>query len=156
TLNATTNTGDVDVTNSYTGSPTTSAAAVTTTGRPTVVTPAFMAPYVTKGAALLIGAGLAGQETVTITAVTASTFTATFANTHAANFAIAPGPLTLSASTSSGNINVFSNYGIDLASEMSSTAGVVLPSISAPGTVTLTALGGAIGDEGDSTVSAST
>jgi hypothetical protein len=65
-------------------------------------------------------------------------------------------PLTLSASTSAGDIDVNWNGDIDLGSELSSTAGVVLPSISAPGTVTLDAVGGAIADENDSTVSANT
>ena len=65
-------------------------------------------------------------------------------------------PLTLSASTSAGNIDVTWNGDIDLSSETSSTAGIVLDSISAPGTVTLDAVGGAIVDEFNSTVSAST
>jgi hypothetical protein len=70
-----------------TGNITTSAAAITTTGQETV-TPAIMEPYITVGAALLIDAGQANQETVSVTAVTATTFTASFANKHAANFAI--------------------------------------------------------------------
>ena len=64
--------------------------------------------------------------------------------------------LTLSASTSAGDIDVTWNGDIDLSSETSSTAGVVLDSISAPGTVTLDAVGGAIVDEYGSTVSANT
>jgi hypothetical protein len=70
-----------------TGNITTSAAAITAPG-PQTVTPTIMEPYITVGAALLIDAGQANQETVTVTAVTATTFTATFANTHAANFTI--------------------------------------------------------------------
>src|SRR4029077_184072 len=69
-----------------TGNITTSAAAITTTGQQTV-TPTIMESYITVGGALLIDAGLA-QETVTVSAVTATTFTATFAKTHLANFAI--------------------------------------------------------------------
>ena len=65
-------------------------------------------------------------------------------------------PLTLSASTSTGDIYVTWNGDIDLSSETSSTAGNVLDSISAPGTVTLDAVGGAIVDKFNSTVSAST
>ena len=64
--------------------------------------------------------------------------------------------LTLSASTSAGDIDVTWNGDIDLSSETSSTTGVVLDSISAPGTVTLDAVGGAIVDEYGSTVSANT
>ena len=64
--------------------------------------------------------------------------------------------LTLSASTSAGDIDVTWNGDIDLSSEASSTAGVVLDSISAPGTVTLDAVGGAIVDQYGSTVSANT
>ena len=70
-----------------TGNITTSAAAITTTGQQTV-TPAVMEAYITVGATLLIDAGQTDQETVTVTAVTATTFTATFAKTHAANFTI--------------------------------------------------------------------
>ena len=131
TLDATTNTGDIDVTNK-TSPITTSAAAVTTPGSVTV-TPVIMDPYITVGASLLIDAGLSDQETVTVTAVTTTTFTAEFADTHPANFTISISTLTLSASTSAGNIDVTSKYGIDLASEMSSTTGVVLDSISARG-----------------------
>ena len=64
--------------------------------------------------------------------------------------------LTLSASTSTGDIDVTWNGDIDLSSETSSTTGVVLDSISATGTVTLDAVGGAIVDEYGSTVSANT
>src|SRR5262249_35112429 len=67
--------------------PTTSASAVTQTGS-VVVTPATMEPYIVKGANLVINEGLADQETVTVTAVTTSTFTAKFAQTHNANFTI--------------------------------------------------------------------
>ncbi len=68
----------------------------------------------------------------------------------------ASGTLTLSASTSAGNIDVKWNGTIDLGSELSSAAGIVLASISATGTVSLNAVGGAIADENDSTVSART
>jgi hypothetical protein len=84
-----------------TGNITTSAAAITTTGQQTV-TPAIMEPYITVGAALLIDAGHANQETMTVTAVTATTFTATFANAHAANFAISTA--TTANSISAGSV----------------------------------------------------
>ena len=77
-----------------TGNITTSAAAITKSGAVTV-TPAVMEPYITIGAQLLIDAGnSSAKETVTVTAVTANTFTALFANTHAAGFAIGPAPTT--------------------------------------------------------------
>ncbi len=64
--------------------------------------------------------------------------------------------MTLSASTSAGDINVIWNGDLDLGSGESNGAGVVLNSISAPGTVTLDAVGGAIVDAYGSTVSANT
>jgi hypothetical protein len=156
TLDAMTNTGDIYLTNTSAVNVTTSAAPITTPGQQTV-TPTTMMPYITVGAELLIDAGYSNQETVTVTAVTATTFTVTFANTHTANFTIAPSsPLTLRASTSAGDIAVNWNGNIELSSEESSTAGVVLDSISATGTVTLDANGGAIADEFDSIVSANT
>jgi len=69
------------------GNITSSAAAIATTGQKTV-TPIVMHPYISVGADLVIDKGLSSQETVTITAVTATTFTATFVKTHAANFSI--------------------------------------------------------------------
>ncbi len=54
-----------------------------------VVTPAVMEPYIVVGANLEINEGQSDQEIVTVSAVTATTFTATFANAHSANFTIA-------------------------------------------------------------------
>lgn len=63
---------------------TTVAAAVTTTGSQTV-TPVSMAG-ICLNCYLTIDQGTASEETEQVTAVTGTTFTMTFANTHAANF----------------------------------------------------------------------
>lgn len=52
-----------------------------------VVTPAPMPSYIKANASLVIDTGSA-QETVTVSAVTATTFTATFANQHQSGFSI--------------------------------------------------------------------
>ena len=57
---------------------------VTTSARAVVpgtdlVTPAVMEPYINNGANLVINEGQPDQEFVTVSAVTATTFTATFA-----------------------------------------------------------------------------
>jgi hypothetical protein len=70
-----------------TGNMTISSNPVTTTGLE-VVTPAVMEPYIIAGAQRVINAGQSDAETVTVAAVTATTFAATFANTHTANFTI--------------------------------------------------------------------
>ena len=76
---------------STTGTMTTSSAVVSTIGQPVVITPATMESYITVGAELLIDAGNADQETVTVTAVTSTTFTAIFAQTHtSSSFTISP------------------------------------------------------------------
>jgi fibronectin-binding autotransporter adhesin len=56
-----------------------------------VVTPAEMEPYIVANVSLLIDAGKSDQETVKVTSATATTFTATFANTHPGGFTIAYG-----------------------------------------------------------------
>src|SRR5262249_60348175 len=48
--------------------------------------PAVMKPYIVVGATLEINAGQTDQEFVTVSAVTATPFTATFTQTHTANF----------------------------------------------------------------------
>ncbi len=53
-----------------------------------VVTPAVMEPYIALGADLVINEGQPDQEFVTVSAVTATTFTTTFAQAHSANFTI--------------------------------------------------------------------
>jgi CARDB len=52
------------------------------------VTPLVMEPDIVKGAYLLIDKGLAEQETVQVTGVTTTTFTATFAQSHNGGFTI--------------------------------------------------------------------
>jgi hypothetical protein len=61
------------------------------------VTPGSLVPFVQVGTNLIIDQGTASQETVTVTAVTSSTFTATFALAHAANFTITSVPVQVSA-----------------------------------------------------------
>jgi hypothetical protein len=53
-----------------------------------VVTPAVMEPYIVTGAELLIDQGTPEQELVSVISVTGNTFTANFANEHAAGFTI--------------------------------------------------------------------
>lgn len=65
---------------------TTVAAAVTSTGSQTV-TPASMAG-ICNGCYLTFDQGTASEETAQVTAVTGSTFTATFQNLHSANFKV--------------------------------------------------------------------
>ena len=70
----------------------TSSALAVAAGSATV-TPATMVSSIVAGTRLLIDQGQPNQETVTVTAVTATTFTATFANAHSAGFTItAPVP----------------------------------------------------------------
>jgi hypothetical protein len=128
------------------GAGTTSNTSINTTGQPVAVTPATMASYITVGAQLLIDAGLADQEAVTVRAVTSNTFTATFAQTHtsAGGFTINPvaplvgansliitaeqiGATGASVQTLAPAINVTANYG-----------GIYLANTS-NGTLTLTA-----------------
>ncbi len=68
----------------------TSSAAAVTAGSGRVVTPALMPPGTSVGRVLIIDEGLASQESVTVTASTATTFTANFAKDHAAGFTISP------------------------------------------------------------------
>ena len=95
-----------------TGNPTTAVAALTATGQQSVM-PVNMEPYIFVGAPLLIDAGQADQETVTVTAVTLTTFTATFANLHAANFTIGTATtansITVEAGTSSTDVAALGN-----------------------------------------------
>jgi hypothetical protein len=68
---------------------TTSTTAVTQTGVATTITPAVMLPNIVPGSQLLIDRyNPAGQETVTVTATTATTFTAVFTKTHPAGFTL--------------------------------------------------------------------
>jgi hypothetical protein len=67
--------------------PSTSSAAAVAAGSATV-TPAVMEGYIVDGAKLVINEGLADQETVTVTGVTSTTFTATFTKAHGAGFTI--------------------------------------------------------------------
>ena len=91
---------------------TTSAHSVSTGSA--VVTPAVMEPYIVDGASLVIDKGLAGQETVTVSAVTATTFTATFANAHNANFTIEGGGYALEATATSASLNNIPNNDLQL------------------------------------------
>ena len=70
-----------------TNQPVTTSASAIAPGT-VVLTPAIMEPYITNGANLVINQGGPDQEFVTISAVTATTFTATFAQPHSANFTI--------------------------------------------------------------------
>ena len=56
-----------------------------------VVTPVVMEPYIVTGAALLINPGQPDSESVVVTSVTATTFTADFAKAHTGAFVIASG-----------------------------------------------------------------
>ena len=47
-----------------------------------------MKPYIVVGANLIINAGQSDQEIVSVSAVTSTTFTATFAKQHASGFTI--------------------------------------------------------------------
>ena len=53
-----------------------------------VVTPAVMEPYIVNGANLVINQGQPDQEFITVSAVSTTSFTATIAQAHAANFTI--------------------------------------------------------------------
>src|SRR5262249_22216497 len=88
------------------GAATPPAGAVTAAGS-VVATPAVMKPYIVVGATLEINAGQTDQEFVTVSAVTATTFTATFAQTHTANFTIDHATTTsASAITTAGSVVV--------------------------------------------------
>lgn len=78
---------------------TNSSTAVSSTGVATV-TPASMA-NISVGTQLLVDTG-ASQETVTISAVTSTTFTATFAQTHSGTWNIVSPPLVNVTYSSSG------------------------------------------------------
>src|SRR5262249_23737215 len=80
--------------------------------------PATMEPYIVKGANLVINEGLADQETVTVTAVTTSTFTAKFAQTHKANFTIGDNSITLSHAAKQGTVVVQATPSADSASRL--------------------------------------
>lgn len=84
-----------------------------------------------------IGTSAAPISFLNVTTVDASTKTG---NIYLANGG-GGNSLTLTATTSAGNISVNWNGNIDLASVFSSNSGVVLSSVSAPGSVTLTASG---------------
>ena len=66
-----------------------------------------MESYIVQGASLVIDKGLSDAETVTVTGVTATTFTATFTKAHPANFTIDGGTATyaLNASATSASLN---------------------------------------------------
>ena len=81
--------GSVVVAASVPDSATTTSASSSVAGSITV-TPVVMEPYIVVGANLEINQGQSDQELVTVSAVTATTFTATFAQAHNANFTIAP------------------------------------------------------------------
>ena len=61
-----------------------------------------MEPYITAGAELLINAGQSDQETVTVSAVTTTTFTAEFTKTHPADFTIGDVTTSAAAITTTG------------------------------------------------------
>jgi hypothetical protein len=65
---------------------TTSALGVS--AGPATVQPGVMDPNIVANSKLIIDQGLANQETVIVTSVTATTFTATFTQSHAAGFTI--------------------------------------------------------------------
>ncbi len=82
--------GTVEVVSSVPSDGTTNSPDAVAAAGSAEITPAVMEPYIVVGAALEIDEGVSGQqEIVTVTAVTATTFTATFANTHSAKFTIA-------------------------------------------------------------------
>ncbi len=68
-----------------------------------VVTPAVMEPYIVVGANLEINEGQSDQEIVTVSAVTTTTFTATFAQAHSASFTIADAVTTSPNSVTAGS-----------------------------------------------------
>ena len=71
------------------GGTTTSTSGGITAPGSVVVTPAVMEPYIVVGANLQIDEGQNDQEIVTVSAVTPTTFTATLAQMHSADFTIA-------------------------------------------------------------------
>ncbi len=81
--------GTVVVEASVPRSATTTSASSVAAGS-VVVTPAVMEPYIVVGANLEINEGQSDQEIVTVSAVTTTTFMATFALAHNDNFTIAP------------------------------------------------------------------
>ncbi len=103
----------------------TSSASGVSAGSGVVVTPAVMEPYIVDGATLVINEGLSDQETVTVSAVTTNTFTATFAQAHAANFTIGDvlNPLSGGGSWAPGDIDlVLDNASFTIGSYVSFTA----------------------------------
>ena len=85
---------------------TTSESGGVTTAGSVVVTPVVMEPYIVVGANLEIDDGNSHQETVTVSAVTATTFTATFAQTHSPDFTIADAVTTSTSLISAGSVVV--------------------------------------------------
>lgn len=68
------------------------SSATTVTAGTMAVTPASMA-YIFVGTQLVFSAGTGATETVTVLSVTATTFTATFANGHSGAYTIVSAPL---------------------------------------------------------------
>src|SRR5437899_1848093 len=71
----------------YDQTTTTSPDAVAA-GSTATITPVVMPADLFVGKALIVDEGMAGQERITVTAVTGTTFTAKFAKDHAAGFTI--------------------------------------------------------------------
>jgi hypothetical protein len=112
----------------------TTSAAPVSAGSATV-TPVASGFSAVVGEKLIIDQGLSNQETVTVTAATGNTFTATFANSHAAGFGISTGYAGLGVAVSHDSGATWARTSIPLPAKFNEAAGQPVVQFDAQGHV---------------------